>query len=362
MKLSSKRRKMFEAICQAHGISNDEVEICQLLKSYYKDLADDIIYDNLGSIYAVKKCGEKDAMKVMIAAHMDEVGFRVNKIYEDGTIGVTPIGGVWEQVIMTQRVTIRTNKGKKIKGVFGSIPPHRLTPELRAKPFQIKDMHVDIGCSSKKQVEDLGVNLNDGIVMDGEFVELGDGSRLLSKAWDNRYGCIMGVELLQALKNVALPYDLYVGADVQEEMGLRGAGTAVNMIKPDFAIVLDCSPSNDQCDAKEPNGALGKGVLNRYFDGSMIAFPSLLEWQRKMCDKCKVDYQYYMSLGGTDAGRIHQSLAGVLTLTQCICARNIHTSASIIDLNDYEASKKVLLAMLKTLNKDLLEKFKNDNR
>ena len=363
MKLTPTRRKIFETLTQAIGVMGDEKEVAKILRSYYERYCDEIIYDNLGSIYAVKKSKIKDAPKVMVAAHMDEVGFKVGQIMKDGTLKFSEASsGIWEQTVMSQRVTVLTKDGKKIKGVVDAIPPHTLTPELRATPMKTKDMIVDIGCKSKKEVEDLGVNIFDSIVIDGPFVELNDGSRLLSKAFDNRYGCILGVEVLKALKNVELPCDLYVGADVQEEAGLRGAVTATNMIKPDFAIVLDCSPATDMGDNKEGFGYLGGGVLNRFVDGAMIAFPELLKWQRKMCNKNKVKYQYFLSLGGTDAGAIHRSLDGVLTLTHCICARNIHTSGSIIDLNDYEGAKKVLISMLKNLDSKLITKFKNERR
>ncbi len=360
MKLSPKRRKLFESVTQAMGVMGDEQEVAALLKTYYEGYCDEIIYDNLGSIYAVKKSKQPDAMRVMVAAHMDEVGFKVGGIFEDGTLKFAPAAsGIWEQVVMTSRIILKTRTGKKIKGVVDAIPPHTLTPQLRASPMAVKDMIVDIGCQSRQEVLDLGVGLNDSIVLDGPFVELNDGSRLLSKAFDNRYGCILGIEVLQALKNIELPYDLYIGADVQEEAGLRGAVTATNMIKPDFAIVLDCSPAVDMGNNKEGFGFLGKGVLNRFTDGGMIAFSELLEWQRKECQKNKVPFQYYLSLGGTDAGVIHKAQAGVLTLTHCICARNIHTPASIIDLNDYEGARKVLISMLKSLNKENADLKKN---
>ena len=367
MKLSPARRKLFETLTQAHAVMGDEQEMAALLKQYYTGYCDEIVYDNLGSIYAVKKSKQPHAPHVMVAAHMDEVGFKVGKILEDGTIKFSSLGsGIWEQVVMTDRVTIKTHAGTKVKGVVDAVPPHRLTPEQRSKPMQIKDMIVDIGCRNPQEVAKLGIQINDSIVLDGPFVELNDGSRLLSKAFDNRYGCILGVEVLRALKNVELPYDLYIGADVQEEAGLRGAVTAAHLIDPALAIVLDCSPAMDTADMGNSNGDglgfLGKGVLNRFVDGAMIAFPVLLAWQREMCDKKHVPYQYFSSTGGTDAGVIHKNDAGVLTLTHCICARNIHTSASIIDLNDYEGAKKVLIAMLKSLTPAKIEKFKTGNR
>ena len=363
MRLNRKRRELFEELTQAVGVMGHETSVSRILKRHYEPLATEVLYDNLGSIVALKKSKEANPARVLVLGHMDEVGFKVGKILEDGTIKFSPQpSGVWDQTLMAQRIVIQTQSGDLIPGVIDSIPPHQLTPELRQKPMEAKDMYVDLGCKSKQEVEKLGIRLNDSIVLKGEFLELNSGQRLLAKAFDNRYGCILGVEVLQALQTKDLPYDLYVGASVQEEAGLRGAQTIAQKIQPDFVIILDCSPASDMGGNNKEFGQLGKGVLSRFVDGSMIGFPQLLDYQRAMCDKVKVPYQYYISLGGTDAGIIHKLNGGTLTLTHCICARNIHTNSTIIDLNDYEGAKKVLLAMLKDLTKEKIEKFKQMNR
>lgn len=362
MRLSKKRRELFKELTEAIGVFGREAEVSRILKKHYTNLADNVIYDNLGSIVAHKKSKVANPAKVLVLAHMDEVGFRVGKITNEGLIKFSEgQSGIWEQTLMAQRVYVQTNEGKRISGVINSIPPHLLTQELRQKPMATKDLFVDIGCKSKEEVEALGINLNDSIVVKGEFTELNDGQRLTAKSFDNRYGCILGIELLEALKNQELPYDLYVGASVQEEIGLRGAQTITQKLDPDFVIVLDCSPAND-IGIKDGFGRLGGGVLSRFVDANMIAFPQLLEYQRNMCEKKGVQWQPYLSLGGTDAGIVHKTNGGVLTLTHCICARNIHTNSAIIDLNDYEGAKKVLVAMIKDLNKDKIEKFKTMNR
>ncbi len=363
MPLNQSRKKLFREVTQAVGVFGNEKYVSQVLKKYYEPLCDEILYDNLGSIIAHKKCGDQNPLKVLVLAHMDEVGFRIGQILDDGTIKFNDLpSGIWDQTLMAQRVYVQTDKGELIDGVIDTIPPHRLTPELREKPMKATDMFVDIGCKSKEEVYQKGIKLNNSVVLRGDFVELNGGERLLSKAFDNRYGCILGIEILQSLKNVKLPYDLYVGASVQEEAGLRGATTVANMIQPDFVIILDCSPASDMGGNKSEYGQLGKGVLSRFVDGAMIAFPALLDYQRVMCDKMKVPYQYYISLGGTDAGVVHKANGGTLTLTHCICARNIHTNSSIIDLNDYEGAKKVLLAILKDLNRKKVAKLQTLNR
>lgn len=363
MRLNKKRRALFEELTQVVGVAGKETEVSRILKGYYEPLADEVIYDTLGSIVAYKKSKQANPAKVLVLGHMDEVGFRVGQILANGNMKFGPLAsGFWDQTLMAQRIYIQTNEGTLIEGVIDSIPPHLLTPELRKKPMEAKDMYIDIGCKSKEEVEKLGIRLNDAIVLKGEFLELNEGERLVAKAFDNRYGCILGVETLQALKNKDLAFDLYVGASVQEEVGLRGAQTLAQKIQPDLVIVLDCSPASDMDGNDKEFGQLGKGVLSRFVDGSMIGFPQLLDYQRKMCDKSKVPYQYFISPGGTDAGIIHKLNGGTLVLTHCICARNIHTNSTIIDFNDYEGAKKVLLAMLKDLTKDKIEQLKQMNR
>jgi glutamyl aminopeptidase len=363
MKLSSARRKLFEELTQAIGVSGYEHEVTAVLKKYYEPLADQIVFDKLGSVYALKKSKLKNSPKVMVSAHLDEVGFHVGKILEDGTMKISlAYSGVWEQTMMSQRIIIQTSNGKKIKGVIDAIPPHFLTEELRKKPMEVKDMVIDIGAKSKAEVEKLGIKEFDPFIIDGPFLELNEGDRLLSKAFDNRYGCILGVEVLQALQGVDLPFDLYIGANVQEEVGLRGAETSTQMLKPDFAFVLDCSPANDMGNNKEGLGYLGEGLLIRFVDKSMIAFKELLNFQIEHAEKTKSKYQYYLSTGGTDAGAVHKSNDGVLTLTHCICARNIHTAGTILDLNDYEAARVTLISMLKALNQNKIDSLKQERR
>jgi len=361
--LSTKQKKLFKELLETVAISGQEYQMARALKKHYEPFCDEIIYDNLGSICAHKKSKNPNAPKVMVLGHMDEVGLHVGNVTNDGCIHLNPYKlSIWNQVLMTQRVYIQTREGKLINGVIDTIPPHMLTPELREKPMDPAKMFIDVGARSKEEVEKMGINLFDPVVIRGDFEELNGGKRLLAKAFDNRYGCIAGVELLEAVSKLDLDIDLYVGATVQEEVGGMGARALTEIIKPDFAIVLDCSPASDMGGGENLNGVLGKGVLIRYADRTMIAFPELLRYQEEICDKNGVKYQYFMSPGGTDAGTIHVLNGGILTLTHCICARNIHTCSSILDVEDYEGALKALIAMVKDLNREKIEKFKEARR
>jgi glutamyl aminopeptidase len=344
------------------AISGDEQEVSQILKAEYTRLDLPVVYDGLGSIYAYKASKNPQAKTLMIAAHMDEVGFVLSSITAEGALKIAPVGGWWSQVLLSQRVIVKNKKGEKFKGSIASIPPHLLTEQERSKPMEIKHMLVDLGCSSKEEVLALGIQVGDALVLDGPFEILYQGKRLLSKAWDNRYGCILGVELLEALKDQELDVNLYVGASVQEEVGLRGAGTSAFKIKPDLAIVFDCSPANDLSGDKQSFGFLGKGPLVRFIDANYLPHRGFIHHYVDLLDQTKIPYQYYQSLGGTDAGAIHKSNEGIPTLTQCICARNIHSSSSIIDVFDYLSALKASIAVVESLNDATIEMILKANQ
>jgi len=360
--LNQETLELMREMTQAMGISGDEKEVSQLLRKAYEPYADEIIYDNLGSIFAVKKSKNPEAKTLMLAGHMDEVGFIVKSVNEKGALAVAPIGGWWSQTLLGQRVLVKTRNGIKLKGTIGSIPPHLLTDKDREKPMEIKNMLVDIGCTTKNEADALGVFPGCSLVLDGPFETLNDGRRLLAKAWDNRYGCIMGVEVLKAFKDTELDVNLVVGATVQEEVGIRGAQTASYLVKPDAAIVFDCSPANDASGDKEAFGQLGNGPLVRFVDANYLPHRGFLYHYVDLLEKNGLPYQYYQSMGGTDAGAIHKQYEGIMTLTMCICARNIHTNSSIIDTQDYETARTAVIKMIESLNSVTIEALKKANR
>lgn len=359
--MKQQTKQWIEEITQAIGVSGNEVLVSRILQKYYKQYGLEVIYDNLGSIYAVKKSKNPNALKVMIAGHMDEVGFMVQQIQSNGLLKIIPIGGIWEQTLLAQRVRILTRTLQEIPGTICSIPPHFLTEADRKSPMKIENMLVDIGCSSQEEVNEKGVNIGDTLVVDGNVQYLGE-NRILSKAWDNRYGCVLGLEMLEHFKEIDLPFDLYVGANVQEEVGLRGATTAAQMIQPDLAIVLDCSPANDATGVKDANGQLGKGVLVRFYDRSMLPNRGLIHHFENVLQTNNIPHQYFYSLGGTDAGAIHKANNGIPTLTVCICGRNLHTNSIVIDTNDFLNARQALIQFVMQLDEKQIQLFKEENR
>ncbi|MGB7595232.1 MAG: M42 family metallopeptidase [Erysipelotrichaceae bacterium] len=362
MTLDEKTLQRMEELTQLFGISGQENDVRAYLAKKYEALCDEVIYDNLGSVFGVKKSSKENAKTVLLAGHMDEIGFVVRDITSTGCCSLSAIGGWWNQTLLGQRILLKNRAGKTFKGVIGSIPPHLLSDEDRVKPMEIKNMLVDIGAVSKEETLSWGILPGDGILVEGPFVELENGNRLLAKAWDNRYGCIMGLEVLEALKDVELNVNLVVGATVQEEVGLRGATTGGYLVKPDVAIVFDCSPANDATGKKEEFGQLGKGPLVRFIDANYVPHRGFLDAYVDLLEQEKIPYQYYQSMGGTDAGALHKLFEGVLTLTMCICARNIHTNSSIIDRDDFLHARQAAIAMVRSLTPEKIDALKLSNR
>lgn len=339
--------ELFKEICEVRAISGDERDLVSLLKDYFVKYSDELIYDNLGSFVAHKKCKKNNAMKVLVLAHADEIGFMVSGIEANGCIKVNPIGGINPMTLLGDRVILKNSDGNIFEGVISST----------TNCSSIKDLEFDFGFDSKEEVLSNNICIGNSVYFVGNATQLND-KRVVSKAIDDRYGCLLAIELLKELEDVELDVDLYVGVSVQEEVGCRGSQTITRKVNPDFAIVLDCSPS----DPKNNNGILGKGVLLRVRDANMLAFKSLIEYQKEICKKVEVPYQYFISAGGTDAGVIHKENDGILTLTHCICAKNLHTSSTMMDINDYLSAKKSLLYIVKDLNEDRINVLRESNR
>lgn len=353
--LNKETLELFRNLTELQGAPGNEHFVRAFMKKELEKYSDELIQDNLGSIFGVKK---GSGPKVMVAGHMDEVGFMVTQITENGMIRFQPLGGWWNQVLLAQRVQIMTENGPVI-GVIGSVPPHLLTDAQRKKPMEIKNMLIDIGADDREDVKKIGVKPGDTIVPVTPFQPMANPNKILAKAWDNRYGCGLSIELLKELQNETLPNELYSGATVQEEVGLRGAKTASNMIEPDIAYVLDASPANDASGDKKAFGQLGKGALVRIFDRTMITHKGMREFVLDTAESNGINYQYFISQGGTDGGNIHVSGNGVPTAVIGICSRYIHTSASIIHVDDYAAAKELLINLVKTTDQNTVDQIRS---
>ena len=349
--------ELFKNLTELQGAPGNEHFVRSFMKKELAKYADEIIQDNLGGVFGVKK-GE--GPRVLVAGHMDEVGFMVTQVTKNGMIRFQTLGGWWSQVLLAQRVQIMTDNGPVI-GVIGSIPPHNLTDAQRKKPMEIKNMLIDIGADDREDVEKIGVKPGQQIVPVTPFTPMANDKKILAKAWDNRYGCGLSIELLKELQNEKLDNQLFSGATVQEEVGLRGAQVAAHMIKPDIFYALDASPANDASGDKEAFGQLGKGALLRIFDRSMVTHRGMREFVLDTAESNKIPYQYFISQGGTDAGRVHLSGDGVPSAVIGICSRYIHTSASIVHVDDYAAAKELLVKLIKETNQNTVDQIRKSS-
>ncbi|WCK56867.1 M42 family metallopeptidase [Aneurinibacillus sp. Ricciae_BoGa-3] len=348
--------ELFKRLTEAKGAPGFEREVRSIMKEYISQSTEEIVYDNLGSIYGVLR-GSENGPVIMVGGHMDEVAFMVTRITDEGFIQFQPLGGWWSQVLLAQRVEIVAKNGV-IPGVISSIPPHVLPESARTKPMDIKNMFIDVGADSKEDAEKIGIQPGQPILPVCPFTVMGNSDKMMAKAWDNRYGCALAVEMLREMKHESHPNTIYGGANVQEEVGLRGAATAAELIKPDLFFALDASPAGDIPGVDNGMGKLGDGLLMRIMDRTMVTHPGLRDLMIDTAEELNIPFQFFVSPGGTDAGRVHLTGKGVPSAVIGIPARYIHSHASIIHKADYEAAKKLLLALLKKIDRTAVEKIK----
>ncbi|MCP1125565.1 peptidase M28 [Bacillus sp. AFS018417] len=356
--MNKETMELFRTLTELQGASGFEHDVRRFMKQELSKYSDEIVQDRLGSIFGLKK-GDENGPRVLVAGHMDEVGFMVTQITKNGMVRFQTLGGWWSQVLLAQRVQIMTDNGPII-GVVGSVPPHLLSDEQRARPMDIKNMLIDIGADSPEEAHEIGVKPGQQIVPICPFTPMANPKKIMAKAWDNRYGCGLAIELLKELKDEKLPNTLYSGATVQEEVGLRGAQTAANMIQPDIFYALDAGPANDASGDKTQFGQIGKGAVLRLYDRSMVTHRGIREFILDTAETHNIPYQYFVSQGGTDAGRVHTSNSGVPSAVIGVCARYIHTHASILHIDDYAAAKELLIHLVKATDKTTFETIKQN--
>lgn len=358
MKQLDERLQMLKALTDAKGIPGNEGEVREVMKKYIQPYANTVETDGLGSLIA-KKVGDIHGPKIMIAGHLDEIGFMVTQIDDKGFIRFQTVGGWWSQVMLAQRVTIVTSKGE-ITGIIGSKPPHVLSPKARKKPVEIKDMFIDIGASSREEAEQWGVRPGDMIVPYFEFTVMNNEKMLLAKAWDNRIGCAIAIDVLKGLEGTDHPNIVYGVGTVQEEVGLRGAKTSAHKIKPDIGFAVDVGVAGDTpgISEKEAQSKIGEGPQIILYDGSMVSHTGLREFVVGIADELNIPYQFdSIAGGGTDSGSIHLTANGVPALSITIATRYIHSHAALLHREDYENAVKLITEVVKRLDSDTVHRI-----
>ena len=341
--------RLLRELTEAHSVPGHEEEVREIFVREM-DGRGEIGGDRCGSV----ACEFGEGPRVLLAGHMDEVGFLVQAITPDGFLRFVPLGGWWAHTLLAQRVVVRTAGGRKVPGVIGSQPPHLLAEAQSRQVMAVEQMFIDVGAGSREQVEhELGIRIGDPVAPWSPFTPLAPDGMLMAKAFDNRVGMAAAIQAGGLLAEAAGPNRLVVAGTVQEEMGLRGARTLARVARPDVAVVLEGPPADDTpgFPRGEAQGRLGGGVQIRMFDPSAIMNPLLARLAIEVAEQEKIPHQVTVRRkGGTDAGMIHLSGEGVPCVVLGVPARYIHSHNAIIDLNDYLQMVALAVALVRRLD------------
>jgi endoglucanase len=349
--------QLLKNLTEAHGVPGYESPVREVVRKYLEPLGE-ISKDGIGSLICRKE-GSATHPRVMIAGHMDEIGFMVKQITKEGFIKFLPLGGWFDQVLLGQRVIIKTRQGDVI-GVIGVKPPHMLSAAEKAKVVEKKEMYIDIGATCPEEVESAGVRPGDPIVPRADFVELANGKTYLSKAFDDRVGVALIISLLEALKTVQHANTVYGVSSVMEEVGLRGATTSVEAVNPDVAIILEADIAGDVpgVTPEESSVKLGNGPSILLYDARMIPNLKFRDLVMDTAHDLGISLQTSTIEGGaTDGGIIHLHKTGVPTIVLAVPARHIHSHSSILHRDDYDAAVKLLTALIPRLDAATVASF-----
>jgi endoglucanase len=346
--------KLLKEITEASGVPGYESDVRAIMRRNLEDVAT-IEQDKMGSFIG-KHVGTSEHPRVMLAGHMDEIGFMVTLITEEGFLKFVPLGGWWDQVLLGHRVMVSTAKGPVI-GILGAKPPHLLDAEERDKIVEKKKMYIDVGATSEKQVRQMGVRPGDPVIPMSEFTVMADPKWYLSKAFDNRVGCALAIEALRRSAANGHPNTLYAVGTVQEEVGLRGAKTSAHMISPDVALILEVDIAGDVPGIKPEESAvkMGGGPTMLVYDARMIPNLKLRDLVIATAEELDIPLQFSaMSGGATDGGMIHVHNEGVPAVVIGVPTRHIHSHNALLHRDDYDNALDLIVAVVKKLDAEIV--------
>lgn len=353
--MSDRAQSLLKELTEAHSAPGYEGEVRHIFVRETQSLGE-LKADKVGSVYCELP---GDGPRVMIAGHMDEVGFRVQNITPDGFLQFINVGGWWTHNLLAQRLTILTRSGEKILGVVSSKPPHFLPPEQRSQVLPIEALFIDVGAQSRSDVElNFGISLGDPIVPVSEFTKMARRDLFMAKAFDNRVGMAGAIQAGEALAAHNTANQILIAGSVQEEVGLRGAKALAFAAKPDVAIVLEGPPADDTpgMNPAESQGRLGGGVQIRMQDPSAIMNPNLAAFVIDTAKDAGIRHQVTVRRsGGTDAGSFHLANEGVPSIVLGTPARYIHSHNAVIDIADYQAMVDLSIELGKRLDQDAVD-------
>ncbi|MBE6418346.1 MAG: M42 family metallopeptidase [Akkermansiaceae bacterium] len=343
-------KDLLEKCSNASGVSGFEDEIRSVITAELAGCGT-ITHCRNGNLIC-EKPGPEGSPCVALVAHMDEIGFMVQGVTADGFLLLVPLGGWWNHTLPSQRVQVMTRDGRKIPGQIGTKPPH-LLPESQRKQVMPDDaLFVDVGASSKEEVEALGIRLGCCVVPDVQLQALGVEHRWMGKAFDNRAGVYTMIRTMQAIKDMQLPCTVRAIATVQEEVGTRGARALQDEKVPDFAIILEGPPADDTLGQSTTcrQGELGKGVQIRLYDPTNITPPAFADFVLDTAARNGIRHQATVRrTGGTDAAASYPNWHGTPSIVFGVPTRYIHSHNGILDTRDLSAAVQLTIKVLENI-------------
>ena len=336
-----------EKLSNACGVAGREEEVRSLMKKFLKPHVDEVVEDRLGNVIGIKK-GDKNAPKVMLAAHMDEIGLLVKTISKEGFLQFAKIGGIDDRLLLAQKVMVYTEKGA-LHGIIGSKPPHIQKEEERKRVLSWDELFIDIGAESREEAGKMGVAIGDMVCFDIKFARIKK-NIVIGKAFDDRAACAVMIEVMKGLRKTECT--VYAVGTVQEEVGLRGATTSAFGIDPDFGLALDVTVAGDTPGVKEVEAPIkmNKGPSLTIADSGLIAHPKVLRLLIDAAKEKRIPYQLETGLtGSTDAARISLTHSGVPSGVISIPTRYIHSPTSMLSLKDAENAVKLTIAAVQKI-------------
>jgi len=334
--------ELLKTLTDAFGPSGFEEEVCQALQHIIEPYVDEMRVDTLGNLIATRH-GTGDTT-LMLDAHMDEIGFVISFVEDGGFLRFAQTSGWDPRIVPAHAVTIRSDLGTKVKGYIGMPPPHILRPEDRDKPYTLEDLFIDIGAASVDDVARLGIRVGSPLVIAYPFERLNE-QTVMARAIDDRAGCAVIVKTLEALASQKLEATVVASFSVQEEVGLRGAGTAAYQIQPDIALVLEATVAADVPGippARQPT-QFGRGPAVVVMDNTMITNGRTVQALTELADEHFIPWQYRVPFGGgTNAGAIQRSRGGVLTGVVSLPVRYFHSPYALMRLDDFEHTVRLV--------------------
>jgi putative aminopeptidase FrvX len=346
---SDRTLQLLRALSEAPGPSGFEEPVRKIMVEQMKPFADRITYDGMGSVIAQQGAS---GPRIMVDAHMDELGGMIRRITPDGYLSMQMLGGWLDQALVDQRWTIITAKGQ-VQAITGIRDVHIVSPAERDRVYPRDSLLLDVGAKNAAEVRQMGIEIGDPVAPDAPFVALNGTNNYLGKAWDDRVGCAVIIEVMRRLKSAPHPNQVFYAATVQEEIGLRGAHTASDVIKPDIGIALEGGITGDSPGSRpeESQAKLGAGPGVFLYDSSALPNRKFVALLKQVAAENKIPLQFDLVQGyGDDSAEIQKSTGGAPTINLVVVARYTHAHNGIINRGDFDKMVDLMVALIQKLD------------